>query len=416
MYKQLSLIGFLALATNPIFAQNPEPPDSMMKMTAGYLLIEKGGNPPHNLEATVQDISIQQRMLTAAVAKTEGSVNTIEQQLRVEKEAKYKKRLRKVLQGPEFVKAAHTSLSALLLSNTLTDYLSDVGALSNPENAELGLSLQTTVVKIIDDKIFHGKPKVGKQKRQRFLEVVGHVIKSPLVTGITSAIPVVNSLGTITDMVSSMASNNDEVSMEDYEAYKKEIAAYVAFYQSLGQAGAQFDAKINNLGLRSNVLENLLRNFTLERSEILYPQLSAGGSPMEMNELIRNYYDKDAIAKIIDQIEQEAMIPDQGVWDFDKLLNDPRLAFPDFAINQARYISDELQTLSKEYLSAFQQYQSTVERILNDAPTIVSPEKAQVKINSLREKLALMEKTYHSAIHVEELQKRFEKLIGLTNP
>lgn len=422
MKKPGIFIAFLLVSGPALFAQTPATEDSLTQMVQGYLLIEKACPTPGDnasvleLEKTVQVIGRQHDALSKSVSDAEGALLALEQARHEDQLGKYKKRLRKINQAPDFIKAANVSLSALSLSSSLTDYLGDVSSLNNPENEELGLSLQAAVGKIIGEKIFHGEAKAGKQKRGRFMSLVGSIVKSPLMTGLSGVIPVVSSLSAVTNLVSSVVADNEEIPIEDFEVYKKEIAGYVAFYEALGHAGSQFSNKTNNLGIRITVLENLVRNFTLERTEALYPGFAANNSiGVDINDLTRNYFERDAINRLIAGMEQDAVPVGATGPDLDLLLNDPRLAFPDFAVNQARFITDELQALSLEYIAAFQDYQTNIEQILNGAPQIVTPDKARKKSAALRSKLEHLEKSFHAAVHIEEVQNRFHKLSGISN-
>lgn len=364
--------------------------------------------------APEMDTQAQTLVTVESMQVLEQSVQALEQARFTEQEVKFNKRLRKISQTPDFIKAANNSLGALTLSGNLTDYLQDIGSLNNPENKELGLSLQTTITKIIDEKIFRNKNKVGKQDRGRFMNIVGAIIKSPLVSAVAGAIPIVSSLQSVTDLVTSLTVNNEDVSIEDYESYKQEVVTYVAFYEALGHAGAKFNDKINNLNIRIANTENIIRSFAVERTCTLYPAfLDADNTHAPINELTRNYLERDAIAKCVEEIMQAAMLPEKGRPDYEKMLGDPRLAFPDFAVNQARFITDELKVLGNDYLEAFRAYQTDIENVLTGSPNIVQPDKVEMKISSLRTKQAKLEKALLDAMNLEEVRSRFEKLAGI---
>jgi hypothetical protein len=338
-------------------------------------------------------------------------VEALSQARQAEYKSKYIKRLRKITLTPDFVKAANVSLSALSLSNSLTDYLNDVGQLNNPENEELGVSLSTNVMQMIDNKIFKGKEKVGKVHKSRFLTVVQHIVKSPLVTGLGSVVPVVSALGSVSDLVSDLASSNEEVDMSEFKACQEQIGKYTAFYEALGKAGVNFNTKVNNLGIRIAVLNNLLRNFTFERLEALYPDFSqTNGTQQSINELLLSHYDREVVLTHLQQIEKNHQCASAAAGACEHLLQDPRMAYPDFAINQARYVADELEAIGNEYVKVFHEYQQAIEAVLAGASGIVDPEKADKKSKSLRSKLEQLEKAFRVAMNVEDVRVRFERL------
>jgi hypothetical protein len=418
----LVMIALLFLLVNPASqAQNEAGKtvpvsiaDSLSRLADQYFQLEKGVS--DSLLAVSQALAQIESSLDSIQKRHEqvaGSLEDLEQARLSDLEAKYRKRVRKISLTPDFVKAANVSLSALCLSNSLTDYLNDVGQLSNPENEDLGVSLSTNISQVIDRQFFKGKDKVGGVKKSRFLQIVQHIVKSPLVSTLTSAVPVVSAIGSVTDLVSEMAVNNEEVKIEDFQAYQAEMAKYVAFYEALGKAGVEFNTSINNLGIRVDVLNNLLRNFTFERIAALDPEfLGKNGAEITLQEVLRNQFDRDGVLAILQEVEKTHPCDGQHTSGCESLLQDARLAYPDFAMNQARYIADELEIISNEYLKAFGEYQAAVEAVLAGAGSIVVAEMAAKKNQALRLKLQQLEKAFRSAVNTEDVRERFQRLSG----
>lgn len=419
--KYFSVALFLLAFCQIVAAQKTTNPtaDSLSLLTAKYFQMGKG------ITDSLKAVNLALAELEASIEnmdkrheQVQGSVDALSQARQAEFKAKYAKRLRKISLTPDFVKAANVSLSTLTLSNSLTDYLNDVGQLNNPENEELGVSLTTNVTQMIDSKIFKGKEKAGKLHKSRFLNVVQHIVKSPLVTGLTSVVPVVSALSSVSDLINDIAASNDEVDMAEFKACQEQLAKYMTFYESLGKANAEFNTKVNNLGIRIAVLHNLLRNFTSERLEALYPEQSQAllGSQASLNELLLSHYDRELVLNLLQEIEKNKTCSASGQVCYEQLLHDAHFSYPDFAINQARYVADELEAIGNEYVKVFNEYQSAIERVLTNATGIVDAEKADKKSKSLRNKLDLMEKSFRTAMNVQDVRARFERLTGSNNP
>ena len=323
-----------------------------------------------------------------------------------------KSRVQKVVNTTEFVRSANVSLSALVLSNSLTDYLNNVTDLNNPTNRDLGFSLVKSIDKLIEDEIFKGKDRVGGAGKGKFLQIVDNILAMPLIKTFTTTIPVVSSLTSITQLVTNTAITDKNVSSKDLENFREEIGVFIAHYEGLASASRDFNAKITVVSERTLAISLMLRSFAYQRIGSLKPNIIENETlkNKSLREMLLDHYDQISVRNQIKEVLASYTSDDK--LDIQGALASDRLNYPDFVINEARFILDEIETISKEYLVAFDEYQVALEGVLNHSKDIGDPEKIDRKIDELRYKLKEVEAAFLNAVHVEDVNRKFDLLIN----
>ncbi len=314
----------------------------------------------------------------------------------------------KIINTADFVHAADISLSAIVLSNALSDYLNDVSALNNPENQELGFSLSNEVSKIIDKTIIKGKGKVNNVKTNKFFQIVDNVIRSPITRSFLSAIPVVNSIKSVMDLVIGVAVKGKDITVGDIANFKLEIGDYIEHYEGLARATTNFDTKLNSIKVRTDALKSLLKNYTVERVNTLQPNTLQEKSTEPLAQIIAQHYNKDIVTMHVNNIANSHQIG--GRINLDAALADSRLFYPTYALNQARLIQDEIEAISKEYILAFYAYQKAIEMVLNKSKKIGNANKINAKVQALKKKLEQLKVAYNNAVRIDDVKNKFRKL------
>ncbi len=335
------------------------------------------------------------------------TLNEVRETQNVLVETQIQERITKIVNTPDFVRAANVSLNALVLSNSLTDYLNDVSDLNNPTNSDLGFSLTQRVEELMEQHIFANSKR--KKGFTRVMEITRGVLQHPLVSTFASAIPVVNSLGSVMDMVNNVAVNDPDLPIQKVDEFREEITRYVQHYQGLSDATRKFQGTVMAVQERTDEMRIMLKSFTVQRVTNLFPdQVELAADDPSLRNVLLRIYEKERVADTVDKIliryrqDKEA----SGI----SVLTDPHLVYPEYVVNEARFILDELNAITQEYLVACGEYQQNLEDVLRKSKDIGDAEKIDRRIAMLQEKLKKVEAAFLNAVHVEEVEYRFKAL------
>ncbi len=102
-----------------------------------------------------------------------------------------------------------------------------------------------------------------------------------------------------------------------------------------------------------------------------------------------------------------------GTLQYKQILADQRLHYPSYALTQTRFVYDELDALTKEYILALQEYQTNLETVLNKAKAFGDGAKIDQKIEALRSQLVAVEKALIDAVNMEDVKAQFNALSNL---
>ncbi|QVY66205.1 hypothetical protein [Polaribacter sp. Q13] len=315
-------------------------------------------------------------------------------------------RRKKIINTTEFVFASNASLNAIKQLDATSDYLTQISSLNNPENSDLGFSLSIEITKIIEQEIIKGNRKINGVKKKKFLLFVNNIINSPLAEKITSAIPVVSSIKSVVNLVMANALNGNDVSIDDVVELKKSLKVYLEHYEGLARSQTEFEQNLNNLDIRKEGLVLLLTQYTTERSNTLNPnEISEKDKKLSLTNVINKYYTKSIVQQRVDKIINAKPL------DYNNHLTNKNLIFPNYALNQAKFIRDEIESLSKEYISIFTTYQSALKKVLEKSKEIGDKNKIDTKIFELEAKLLAVQVTFDDNLNIYNLNSKFKTLM-----
>lgn len=324
-------------------------------------------------------------------------------------------RLNRIINTTDFVRSAHYSLGALSLTHSLTDYLNEITLLNNPTNNELGFSLTQTVEQLLESHIFQGHKKVAGLKKSRFFSVLKNMIAKPVASVIATAVPVATALRSVVDMTNTAAALDDKIPLHDLELFRGKMSRYIAHYEGLAKATYDFNLVLVNVHEKTNSVKLLLHNLTFHRVGTLMPNEIDPGmeetaeEKLTLRKRLLDKYERLKLQEYVRQIIDEYTIAD--VVNYDALLLDKRLEYPDYTLNEARLILDEIDAVSKEYLLAVHQYQHNIEKVLENSKSLGNGDQIDRKIGMLQDKLLSVEKNFKEAVHVEDVEYRFRLLV-----
>ena len=313
----------------------------------------------------------------------------------------------KILNTVDFIRASNASLNALQAANSLSTYLDEIGQLNNPTNTELGFSITDEIINKLETRILAKK---GVSNKAKFLDIVKNVINAPITTSFVKSFPIVSNIKGVVDLVINLAVNDkSKVEVEDVVAFKKDMQKYLEHYQGLEQANQSFTANLNTINIRVDALKLILKNYTTERLHQIDPSVKLD-TFRNLTVLVNRCANKEAIQQYIDGILNECKI--NGMMNYQQALSDRRLYYPEYALNQAQVINDELVNLSKSFLSNLSTYQSQIETVLTNSKTnkLGDTTKIDKKITELQRLLNAVSEATSNNINLEDLQDKLQKI------
>ncbi|WBX77433.1 hypothetical protein PG911_03985 [Tenacibaculum ovolyticum] len=315
-------------------------------------------------------------------------------------------RTKKIINTTEFVFASNASLNAIKQLDATSDYLTQVSSLNNPNNSDLGFSLSHDIANIVEKNIIKRNKKVNGVKKSKFLLFVDNIIKSPIAQTISSAIPVVNSIKSIVNLVMGSALKGKDISIDDVIELKKSLKVYLEHYEGLAKAQTEFEQNLGNLDIRKEGLILLLTQYTKERANTLSPNsIPNQGKNLTLTGLINKHYTEKMVQQKVSQIINLKPL------DYNVHLTNNLLLYPNYALNQAKFIRDEIESLSNEYVSILSTYQSTLKKVLEKSKNIGDPNKIDVKISQLDKKLKEVKITFSDNLNLYKLNTTFKTLM-----
>ena len=315
-------------------------------------------------------------------------------------------RRKKIINTTEFVFASNASLNAIKQLDATSDYLTQISSLNNPENSDLGFSLSEEIAEILENEIIKGNRKINGVKKSKFLLFIDNIIKSPLTEELTSAIPVVSSIKSVVNLVMGNALKGNDVSIDDVIDLKKSLNVYLVHYEGLAKAQTEFEQNLGNLDIRKEGLVLLLTQYTTERSNTLNPNaISEQDKKLTLTNVINKHYTKGIVQQSVDKIISAKHL------DYNNHLTNKNLMYPTYAINQAKFIRDEVESLSKEYISIFSTYQSALKQVLEKSKAIGDKNKIDNKISELEIKLLAVQVAFDDNLNIYNLNSKFKALM-----
>ena len=327
------------------------------------------------------------------------------------KESRLNTKKEKILATSTFIRSANNSFDAIDAALAQSDYLGDVGNLSSPTNTDLGFSLSEEVTKVLKDKIIKSKSKLGGTSTAKVLAFVKQIVQNPMVTSFTSSVPALGSIQSVLSLVSNIAVSDKKVSVQEYIDFNKEIEKYVIHYEALGKANADFNSNIGKLRTQTEALRVIVRNFTIERVKTTTPeaQFEAG---LALHKVISQYYDRRDLENRLDEIIEEHKTG--GRLNLQSALNEKRLDYPFYAINQAQFIQQELETITGQYTATYRKYHESITKVLQNSKSISKDaNKIDIKLASLDKKLDASVNAFERNVKIKEVSRNLQLIPNL---
>jgi hypothetical protein len=337
-------------------------------------------------------------------------VNRLTRNDLLSQEARLRNKQEKIVATARFVRTAISSFDAIEAALAQSDYLNDVSQLNSPTNEDLGFSLNEEIVTLLDETIIKKNPRFNDRNPEKFRMMVRSIIENPITTTLTSSIPALSSIRAVVDLVSSVSVREQNVTVDDFSAFQQSLNKYIQHYEALAQASYDFNSNLDKLKVKTDALRTVLYNFTLERVQALSPDAVPKDRAYVLADLVSTYYADHLVGGEVERIIRGYQ-DGKGNVEYQKALNDSRLNYPLYAVSQAQFIQQELESITNEYISNYQLYHQRLRQILdNSKPLSHDAGKVDKKRQDLDGKLDRLTSTFQRNVKVREVLRALQEI------
>jgi hypothetical protein len=388
--------------------------DTLADLYGKYMSLSKETHRLDSLNKTVGSLETQYKNFDAILRSNNESLKRITNAQLFTFDKTLKQQRGKIINTVDFIRSANTSLNAMQVAGSVSSYLENVGQLNNPANNELGFALTDDVVKILDARILNKKG--IKTNPTKFVGIVKEIMNAPLTNSFAKAMPVVSNIKGVIDLVINLTATEKNVEVEDLISLKKDMKKYIEHYEGLEQANLAFTSNLNSLNVRVDALKLILKNYSTERLRPINPSVNLD-TFRNLTQLVNRYCDKEDVQVKVDRIVEEFK-NEKGAINYEKALSDKRLFYPDYALNQSQVIYDELESVSRGFMSNLHTYQQNIEKVLTNSKNnkLGDGGKIDQKTKVLEELLGKVSDAVKNSVNLEDLQLKLQRINGFLLP
>ncbi|NJN33505.1 MAG: hypothetical protein HC817_03870 [Saprospiraceae bacterium] len=108
----------------------------------------------------------------------------------------------------------------------------------------------------------------------------------------------------------------------------------------------------------------------------------------------------------------------KGKINYEKALGDPQLYYPEYAINQAQVLYDELEIISGAFLTNLSTYQQNIEKVMANSKNnkLGDAAKIDLKTKNLSLLLQNVSNALTNGVNLDDLQKKLRRINGYMFP
>ncbi len=388
--------------------------DSLARIYNEYMYLSQQTNKMDSLKTVLSSLQTQYSNFDAILRSNNESIKRITSAQLFTLDKSLKQQRAKIVNSVDFIRSANTSLNAMQVAGSVSSYLDNVGQLNNPANDELGFALTDDIVKILDARILSKKG--IKTNPNKFVGIVKEVMSSPVTSSFAKSIPIVSNIKGVIDLVVNLTANEKNVEVNDLVKMKNDMKKYIEHYEGLEQANAAFTSNLNSLNVRIEVLKSIIRNYTLERLRPINPSVSID-TFKNLTSLVNRYCDKEDAQTKVDRII-EGHSDGKGKVNYEKALSDPQLYYPEYAVNQAQVIYDELENVSRAFLTNLYTYQQNIEKVMANSKNnkLGDAGKIDLKTKTLSILLHNVSDAVKNSVNLDDLQTKLRRINGYMLP
>jgi hypothetical protein len=388
--------------------------DSVATLYLNYLKIEQEKialeDSIRKINETFKAVSVQVNDFGNNLSSSLQQVSRLTENDLLSKETRLKTQKEKIITTARFIRAATNSFDAVDAALAQSYYLNEVGQLNSPTNEELGFSLNKKILALIDQQIIKENKKFNDKEPGKFRQIVTTIIENPITTALTSSVPALSSISAVVDVVSASVTREKNVTVDDLKKFKKSLGKYINHYEDLARASYDFNSNLDKLKVQTGALRTVLNDFTVNRINTLHPgSIPPDQATYNLNDLMNTYYRPEELGLQLDLITNPYKV--RGRIDYQKALNEPRFSYPLYAINQAQFIQQQLESITNEYISTYRLYHDRLKQILERSKTISDDAaKVDIKRDELDQKLDRLISTFRKNVKIKEVNRTLQRI------
>lgn len=405
-------LSIILLSLNASFAQATQ--DSLVNLYNRYMQLSQKTSQLDSMSGVLASLQTQYKNFDGILKSNNESLKRITNAQLFTFERTLKQQRAKIVNTVDFIRSANTSLNAMHVAGSVSSYLDNVGQLNNPSNSDLGFALTDDIIKILDARILTKKGL--KTNPSKLTAIVKEVMNAPVTNVFTKSIPIVSNIKGVIDLVINLTASEKNVEVDDLIKLKGDLKKYIEHYEGLEQANITFTGNLNTLNVRLDALKSIIKNYTTERLRPINPSVNLD-TFRNLTHLVNRHCDKDDAEMKVDRILEECK-NNNGTFNYEKALSDKRLYFPEYAINQAQVIYDELESISRGFISNLYTYQRNIDKVLVNSKNnkLGDAGKIDMKIKSLEGLLNNVTDAVKNSVNLEDLQNKLQRINGFMVP
>jgi hypothetical protein len=405
-------LSIVLFSFKTFFAQSAQ--DSIVHLYNKYLFLSQKTSQLDSMSGVLAALQTQYQNFDGILKSNNESLKRITNAQLFTFDRTLKQQRAKIVNTVDFVRSANTSLNALQVAGSVSSYLDNIGQLNNPSNNELGFALSDDIVKLLDARILSKKGL--KTNPSKFTAIVKEVLNAPITNTFTKSIPLASHIKGVLDLVMNLTISEKNVEVEDLIKLKGDLKRYIEHYEGLEQANMTFTGNLNTLNVRLDALKSILRNYATERLRPIHPSVNLD-TFRNFTQLVNRYCDKEDAQMRVDRIMEECKNTN-GTFNYEKALGDKRLAYPEYAINQAQVLYDELESISRGFLSNLNTYQRNIDKVLINSKNnkLGDATKIDIKIKALEGLLNNVTEAVKNSVNLDDLQNKLQRINGFMVP
>lgn len=256
-----------------------------------------------------------------------------------------------------FTAQSLNTLNAFKNNITLVDLQNIVLELNNPNNSKTGFSLSSVINTEVKELI---NKKMNSGEANKVTGFVDKLVNNPITTILRSSVPVINN---VVNFISSISFGNKKISPDDLQKFIDKINTYLKYYQSLADNTHDFEVSFNEIKIKYAALEMLLTNYIIDRINIIYDCRLSQNVDHDLNYFYVQYFDEVPLKTHMDSI----IANDK---DYNTANRDKKLILPSTTSSQAQYLYDEIESLTSQYINAYQKFINDVKATLEMSKTL----------------------------------------------
>ena len=323
------------------------------------------------------------------------------------------RRERAIKKTADFIKSAEPLFDQILRTSETEAILQKLTALNNINDSSLGFSLSTDIRQILDRTLFSNPQARKGTDKAKFFAIVDNILKSPLTKGLADMLPMGNAVRSVANLAFATTLSNPKIKVEDLtSALDVKFKYYIVYYDGLEDAYTKYEQGLTSLTTRRDAVRELLRDYAYNFMETLNETKIPERTDEKYMALLKNFKTSE-IAASIERVRNDPKNKNKnGQVAYDALVNDSRLMLSEVNAVQAKFISDELMSLSNSYFDNLIAYNENVKSVIkNLSGNLGSLERRTQKIGDIDDNISKLKKLKEKGTTLVLLKSSLEELL-----